>query len=170
MTPKGQRSTKHFSLSNKLSWLKFNSWICVLLKSSLVIFLDTKNVVLTFDPLGLSKKVIPFFHWALQLFRHYGIRHYGIRHFGIRYSGNNPGCLGLSPRPINTAWGFPQSVKALGLYLIHRCWDELSPQPYCATLASFSHPAQLSLPSGVDMNALKEAAKKCFWTCDSMYQ
>ena len=66
--PKRSKVNEAFSLSSKLLWLKFNSWICVLLKSSLVIFLDTKkNVVLTFDLLGLSKTVIPFFHWALQL-------------------------------------------------------------------------------------------------------
>ena len=26
-----------------------------------------KNLLLTFDLLGLSKTIIPFFHWALQL-------------------------------------------------------------------------------------------------------
>jgi len=29
--------------------------------------LDNENPSLTFDLLGLSKTVIPFFHWALQL-------------------------------------------------------------------------------------------------------
>ena len=58
--PKRSNVNKAVSLSSKLLWLTFNSWICVLLKSSLVIFLDTKNVVLTFDLLGLSKTVIPF--------------------------------------------------------------------------------------------------------------
>ena len=66
---KRSKVNEAFSLSSKLLWLKFNSWICVLLKSSLVIFLDTKKLLLTFDLLGLSKPVIPFFHWALQLCR-----------------------------------------------------------------------------------------------------
>ena len=51
MTPKGQRSTKHFRC-----------------QASYYGFLDTKNVVLTFDLLRLSKTVIPFFHWAFNLF------------------------------------------------------------------------------------------------------
>ena len=67
---KRSKVNKAFSLWSKLLWLKFNSWICVLLKSSLVIFLDTKMLLLTFDLLGLSKTVIPFFHWALQFLWH----------------------------------------------------------------------------------------------------
>ena len=80
--PKRSKVNKAFSLSSKLLWLKFNSWICVLLKSSLVIFLDTKKCRLTFDLLGLSKTVIPFFHWALQLINYHNVFQYQT-HWGL---------------------------------------------------------------------------------------
>ena len=67
--PQRSKVNKAFSLSSKLLWLKFNSWICVLLISSLVIFLDTsvdlwpfgiiKNGYLLF-PLGPSNAPRPF--------------------------------------------------------------------------------------------------------------
>ena len=65
--PKRSKVNETFSLSSKLLWVKFNSWICVLLKFSLVIFLDTNSLLLAFDLLGLSKAVMPFFHWALHV-------------------------------------------------------------------------------------------------------
>ena len=60
---KGQRSkvNKAFSLSSKPLWLKFNSWICVLLKSSLVIFLDTKKCSVDLWPFGIIKNGYPLF-------------------------------------------------------------------------------------------------------------
>ena len=65
--PKRSKVNKAFSSSNKFSRLKFNSWNCVLLKFSLVVLLGNRNSLMTFDLLRLSKTVIPFFHWALQL-------------------------------------------------------------------------------------------------------
>ena len=63
--PKRSKVNEAFSLSSKLSMLKFNSWNGVLLKFSLI-FLDYKNSSLTFDLLRSSKTLVPFFHWALQ--------------------------------------------------------------------------------------------------------
>ena len=53
--PKRSKVNEAFSLSSKLLWLKFNSWTCVLLKSSLVIFLDTKKCNVDLWPFGIIK-------------------------------------------------------------------------------------------------------------------
>ena len=52
ITPKGQRTTK-VSLSSKLEKAEFQL---------LNLNLDNENVLLTFDLLGLSQTVIPFFN------------------------------------------------------------------------------------------------------------
>ena len=66
---KRSKVNEAFSLSSKLLWLKFNSWICVLLKSSLVIFLDTKKLLLTFW--DYQKRLSPFstgpFNWTQSI-------------------------------------------------------------------------------------------------------
>ena len=56
ITQKGQSSTEHVKQAIMVE--------VVLLKFSLVL-LDDKNSLLTFDLLGLSKMLVPFFHWAL---------------------------------------------------------------------------------------------------------
>ena len=65
--PKRSKVNKAFASSNKFSRLKFNSWNCVRPKSSLVVLLGNRNSLMTFDLLRLSKTVIPFIHWALQI-------------------------------------------------------------------------------------------------------
>ena len=55
---KGQRSTE----SRKTTRLNFNSAEFQLLNFNYDSLLDNENALLTFDLLGLSKTVIPFFH------------------------------------------------------------------------------------------------------------
>ena len=55
---------QHFLVSRKITRLDFKIQLLNFRHNSL---LDNENALLTFDLLGSSKTVIPFFHWALQL-------------------------------------------------------------------------------------------------------
>ena len=65
---KRSRVNKEFLLSGKITRLNFNSSEFQLMNFNNDSLLDNENASLTFDLLGLSKTVVPFSHWALQLF------------------------------------------------------------------------------------------------------
>ena len=65
--PKRSKVNNNFLVSRKITRLDFNSTQIQLLNFSHNSLLDNENASLTFDLLGSSKPVIPFFHWALQL-------------------------------------------------------------------------------------------------------
>ena len=65
---KRSKVIKEFLLPSKTTRLNFNSTQFQLLNFSLEDLFNDENALLTFDLLGSSKTVIPFFHWALQLY------------------------------------------------------------------------------------------------------
>ena len=64
---KRSKVNKEFLLPCKRTRMNFNSTQFQLLNFSLESLFDDENALLTFDLLGSSKTVIPFFHWARQL-------------------------------------------------------------------------------------------------------
>ena len=62
--PKRSKVNEAFLLSNKLLWLKFNSWIYVLLKPNLFIFLDTKKCSVDLWPFGITVVLVIFATWV----------------------------------------------------------------------------------------------------------
>ena len=59
-SPKSSKVKKVFSLLNKAVRLNFSSYKCKLLKFSLTALLTSKSTFLTFDLLGLLKRLSPF--------------------------------------------------------------------------------------------------------------